>query len=220
MEIDIFSDTICPWCFIGKRRLERALAERPQPGLTLNWRTFQLNPDMPAEGMERQRYLEVKFGGPDNAKAVYDQVRAAGESEGIDFAFEAMTRTPNTIASHRLIRHAGASGHQDSVVQALFDAYFLRGEDIGDLDVLTAVAETGGLDAVAARAFLEGDAEHEAVRAEDLGARRAGISGVPCFIFNRRHALAGAHPPEVLHQLFDLAIQEKAADAEATNAVT
>ena len=155
MEIDIFSDTICPWCFIGKRRLERALAERPQLDLTLNWRTFQLNPDMPAEGMDRQRYLEVKFGGSDNAKAIYDQVRAAGESEGIDFAFEAMTRTPNTIASHRLIRYAAKAGsengHQNTVVQALFDAYFLRGEDIGDLDVLTVAAAPGGLDAVAAR---------------------------------------------------------------------
>ncbi len=215
MEIDIFSDTICPWCFIGKRRLERALAERPQPDLTIHWRAFQLNPDMPAEGMDRQRYLEVKFGGEANAKAVYDNVRAAGETEGIDFAFEAMTRTPNTVASHRLIRHAGESGQQDPVVQALFDAYFLRGEDIGDLDVLTAAAATGGLDGAAARAFLETDAEAEAVRAEDRAARQAGISGVPCFIFAGRHALAGAHPPEVLHQLFDLAIQEEAADAEA-----
>ncbi len=215
MEIDIFSDTICPWCFIGKRRLERALAERPQPNLTVHWRAFQLNPDMPAGGMDRQHYLDVKFGGAINAKSVYDQVRAAGETEGIDFAFEAMTRTPNTVASHRLIRHAGESGQQNPVVQALFDAYFLRGEDIGDLDVLTAAATAGGLDAAAARAFLETDAEAEAVRAEDRAARQAGISGVPCFIFGGRHALAGAHPPEVLHQLFDLAIQEDAAEAEA-----
>jgi predicted DsbA family dithiol-disulfide isomerase len=215
MEIDIFSDTICPWCFIGKRRLERALAERPQPNLTIRWRAFQLNPDMPEGGMDRQRYVELKFGGPANAKAVYDQVRAAGESEGIDFAFEAMTRTPNTIASHRLIRHAAGANCQDAVVQALFDAYFLRGEDIGDLEVLSAAAATGGLDAEAARAFLETDAEAQDVRDEDQGARQAGISGVPCFIFNRHHALAGAHPPEVLHQLFDLAIQEEAAEAEA-----
>ncbi len=222
MEIDIFSDTICPWCFIGKRRLERALAERPQPNLTIRWRTFQLNPNMPEGGMDRKRYLEVKFGGPVNAQAVYDQVRAAGESEGIDFAFEEMRRTPNTIASHRLIRYAagateatGGPGRQDAVVQALFDAYFLRGEDIGDLDVLTAAAETGGLDAAAARAFLEGDAEDDEVRAEDRSARQAGISGVPCFIFNGRHTLAGAHPPEVLHRLFDLAMQEEVAEAEA-----
>ncbi len=219
MDIDIFSDTICPWCFIGKRRLERALAERPQPNLTVHWRTFQLNPDMPEGGMDRQRYLKIKFGGTVNAESVYDRVRAAGASEGIDFAFEEMRRTPNTIASHRLIRHAaGATGeasHQDAVVQALFDAYFLRGEDIGDLDVLSAAAATGGLDAAAARAFLDSDAEAEEVRAEDQAARQAGISGVPCFIFNGQHALAGAHPPEVLHQLFDLAMQEDAADAEA-----
>ncbi len=225
MEIDIFSDTICPWCFIGKRRLDRALAERPQANLTIRWRAFQLNPDMPEGGMDRQRYVEVKFGGPENAKAVYDQVRAAGESEGIDFAFEAMKRTPNTVASHRLIRYAagegaegdagGGSGNQDAVVQALFDAYFLRGEDIGDLDVLTAAAAAGGLDAAATRAFLESDAGAEEVRAEDQAARQAGISGVPCFIFNGQHALAGAHPPEVLHQLFDLALQGEAAEAEA-----
>jgi predicted DsbA family dithiol-disulfide isomerase len=213
MDIDIFSDTICPWCFIGKRRLERALAERPQPDLTIHWRAFQLNPDMPAGGMDRSQYLELKFGGASNADAIYDQVRAAGETEGIDFAFERMKRTPNTIDSHRLIRHAGEKGQQDAVVQALFDAYFLRAEDIGDPEVLVAAATEAGLDGEEARAFLAGDAEAEAVRAEDKGARQAGISGVPCFIFNGQHALAGAHLPEVLHQLFDLANQEDAAEA-------
>ena len=218
MEIDIFSDTICPWCFIGKRRLERALAERPQPDLTIHWRAFQLNPDMPAGGMDRSQYLELKFGGASNADAIYDQVRAAGESEGIDFAFERMKRTPNTIDSHRLIRYAGqkaqqGQGRQGAVVQALFDAYFLRAEDIGDPEVLVAAAAEAGLEAEETRAFLAGDAEAEAVRAEDRNARQAGISGVPCFLFNGQHALAGAHPPEVLHQLFDLANQEDAAEA-------
>ncbi|MCH8154256.1 MAG: DsbA family oxidoreductase [Proteobacteria bacterium] len=223
MDIDIFSDTICPWCFIGKRRLERALAERPQPDLTIHWRAFQLNPDMPAGGMDRSQYLELKFGGASNAEAIYDQVRAAGETEGIDFAFERMKRTPNTIDSHRLIRHAGqkaepgqgqpGQGRQDAVVQALFDAYFLRAEDIGDPEVLAAAAAEAGLDAEETRAFLASDAEAEAVRAEDKSARQAGISGVPCFIFNGQHALAGAHPPEVLFQLFDLANQEDAAAA-------
>ena len=220
MDIDIFSDTICPWCFIGKRRLERALAERPQPDLTIHWRAFQLNPDMPAGGMDRSQYLEQKFGGASNAEAIYDQVRAAGETEGIDFAFERMKRTPNTIDSHRLIRHAAntapqGQGRQDAVVQALFDAYFLRAEDIGDPEVLAAAAAEAGLDADETRAFLASDAEAEAVRAEDKSARQAGISGVPCFIFNGQHALAGAHPPEVLFQLFDLANQE---DAEASEA--
>ncbi len=219
MDIDIFSDTICPWCFIGKRRLERALAERPQPALTIRWRAFQLNPDMPPEGMDRERYLEPKFGGPVNARAVYEHVRQAGESEGIAFAFDEMRRTPNTVDSHRLIRFADRTGRQDAVVEALFDAYFLQVDDIGDPEVLVAAAVAAGLDAEEVRAFLASGADGEDVRAEDLSARRAGINGVPCFIFNRRHALAGAHPPEVLHQLFDLANQEtQAEDAGAERA--
>ncbi len=210
MEIDIFSDTICPWCFIGKRRLERALKERPQEGLTIRWRAFQLNPDMPAEGMDRTHYLETKFGGAANAQAVYAQVRAAGESENIAFAFDKIQRTPNTVDSHRLIRFARDNGRQDEIVEALFHAYFLRGENIGDPEVLVAAAVEAGLDAEATRAFLAGKAEAEVVRGEDAQARQAGINGVPCFIFNGKYALAGAHPPEVLHQLFDLVEQDRA----------
>lgn len=215
MHIDIFSDTICPWCFIGKRRLERALRERPQRDLTLRWRAFQLNPDMPPGGMARSRYLELKFGGALNARNVYVQVEAAGRQEGIAFAFDRLRRTPNTIESHRLIRFAFKQAREEAVVQALFDAYFLRGEDIGDREVLVAAASAAGLAPDAVRAFLAGDEEAEAVRAEDMAARRAGINGVPCFVFNGRHALAGAHPPEVLFQLFDLVRQEEAETASA-----
>ena len=210
MHLDIFSDTICPWCFIGKRRLERALAERPQTGLTVRWRAFQLNPDMPAEGMARSDYMARKFGGAENARAVYAQVEAAGDSEGIAFAFDRMKRTPNTIDSHRLIRFADTKDCEGKVVQALFDAYFLRAEDIGDRDILVEAGRVAGLDPDEVRAFLTSEAKAEAVRAEDQAARHAGINGVPCFIFNRQHALAGAHPPEVLFQLFDLANQEVA----------
>ena len=208
MHIDIFSDTICPWCFIGKRRLERALAERPQTDLTVRWRAFQLNPEMPEEGMERQRYLELKFGGAAGAESVYARVRDAGDSEGIAFAFDRIARTPNTVASHRLIRFAAGRDREDAVVQALFDAYFLRGEDIGNAEVLSAAAAAGGLDPDEARAFLAGDAEAEAVRSEDATARQAGINGVPCFIFNGKYALSGAQPPEVMFQMFDLANEE------------
>jgi predicted DsbA family dithiol-disulfide isomerase len=218
MRIDVFSDTICPWCFIGKRRLERALAERPQDGLSVNWRAFQLNPDMPAEGMERGRYLEAKFGGAVNADAIYEQVRAAGDSEDIPFAFDKMTRTPNTVQSHRLIRFAGGKGDraQDAVVEALFNAYFLEARDIGNAEVLIETAAAAGLDPEEVRAFLASGAEVEEVRAEDASARSAGISGVPCFIFNGHHALAGAHPPEVLFQIFDLIKEEEEkAGAEA-----
>jgi len=214
MKIDVYSDTICPWCFIGKRRLERALAERPQPDLALTWRPFQLNPEMPAAGMDRRRYLELKFGGAAGAREVYDQVRQAGRSEDIDFAFEAIERTPNTLNSHRLIRLAGPAGRQDEVVQALFDSYFLEARDLGDREVLVAAAEAAGLDSAAARAYLESDEDAQAVLAEDARARQIGIQGVPTYILNDKYVLSGAHPPEVLFHMFELGRQEDAAEAE------
>ncbi len=204
MRIDIYSDVICPWCFIGKRRLERALSERPQRDLTVRWRAFQLNPDMPAQGMDRQFYLQLKFGSAAGAERIYREIRAAGEEEDLAFAFEAIRRTPNTIDCHRLIRFAALRGRQDAVVEALFRAYFLAGEDIGAPEVLLRVAESAGLDPADARAFLESDLEEGAVRAEDLAARQAGLQGVPTFIVNGKFALSGAHQPEVLHQMFDI----------------
>ena len=204
--LDIFSDTVCPWCYIGKRRLERALAARPEVGLQIHWRSFQLNPGMPQEGMERQAYLEAKFGGAQAASATYARVAAAGEEEGIPFAFDAITRTPNSIASHRLIRYAAGLGLQDAMVQRLFDGYFVEGKDIGDLNVLAVLAEEIGLrDALA---FLQSGALTGEIVAEDAQARRIGIQGVPCFIFNHRHVISGAQPPEVFCQLFDLALAE------------
>ncbi len=208
IHIDIFSDTICPWCLIGKRRLEKALAERPDLEVAIHWRTFQLNPQMPAEGMDRQTYLSMKFGGADNAKVVYDRVRSAGAEEGIDFAFEDIQRTPNTIRSHRLVRWAAGQGRDTETVEALFQAYFFRGQDIGDLEVLAAAAEEAGLDPAEARAFLESEALEAELQNEDRQGRGLGIDGVPCFVFNGRHALAGAQPPKVLTQMLDLAQQE------------
>ena len=205
MHIDIYSDTICPWCYIGKQRLERALTERPQEGLTLRWRAFQLNPDMPAGGMERKRYLELKFGGAANAKTIYDRIREAGREEQIPFAFEAIRHTPNTVNSHRLIRYATQQDRAGAVVDALFQAYFLRGENIGDLDLLCEAAANSGLDPMDARVFLESEAGADAVRAEDSHARYIGIQGVPTFILDGKYVLSGAHPPEVLQQFFDLA---------------
>ena len=205
LKIEIFSDTICPWCLVGKRRLERALAERPQVDLAVTWRAFQLNPDMPLEGMDRQAYLTTKFGGPHHAEAVYAQIRQAGQTEGIQFNFAAIRRTPNTVQSHRLIRFAGQSGRADAMVQALFSAYFFEGQNIGEADVLAEAGAGIGLDRSEVLEFLAGDSLTDEVIAEDAAARRAGITGVPCFVFNGRHALSGAHPPEVLLQLFDLA---------------
>jgi predicted DsbA family dithiol-disulfide isomerase len=208
MRLDIYSDTICPWCFIGKRRLERALAERPQPGLSIHWRAFQLNPGMPPEGMDRRYYLEAKFGGVERAGRIYDMVRAAGASEGIDFAFDRIARTPSTLNSHRLIRYAAERGRQDQLLEAVFCSYFLGGRDIGSDDVLVEIAAEAGMDCDAARRYLDSDADVETVLSEDRIARRLGITGVPCFVFNGRFALSGAQEPEALFQLFDLARED------------
>lgn len=217
MIVDIYSDTICPWCFVGKRRLERALAQRPQPDVTFRWRPFQLNPDMPSEGMERGNYLSLKFGGPENARRVYDHIYSAGEEEGIAFNFEAIKRTPNTLNSHRLIRFAEESTTTDAnaVVQALFNAYFLEGRDIGDGEVLGEIAAAAGLDRDGVAELLAGSDGIERIRAEDSYARRSGITGVPCFVFNARYALPGAQPPEVLLRMFETVQSETQAAATA-----
>jgi predicted DsbA family dithiol-disulfide isomerase len=208
MRLDIYSDAICPWCFIGKHRLERALSQRPQPELTIQWRAFQLNPGMPPEGMERHAYLEAKFGGVERAQRMFDMVRSAGAGEGIGFAFDRIKRTPNTLNAHRLVRFAAARGWQAQVLEALFEAYFLEGRDIGNARVLIDVAAECGLERAAVRLYLQTEADVETVLGEDRIARRLGITGVPCFVFNGRFALSGAQEPEALFQLFDLARED------------
>jgi predicted DsbA family dithiol-disulfide isomerase len=218
MLLDVFSDTVCPWCFIGKRRLERALRQRPQQELQIRWRAFQLNPGMPAGGMDRQAYLDAKFGGPDRARAIYDAVLAAGSGEGIHFAFDRIKRTPNTLLSHRLVRYASVIGMQDRVLDGIFHGYFVEGRDIGSAQVLAEIAEESGLDGKDVADYLGGDADADSVLAEDSLARRAGINGVPCFIFNTRFALSGAQEPEAFFQLFDLSREDDSAHSEASSA--
>jgi len=211
MHIDIYSDPICPWCFIGKRRLERALKARTAFRPTLRWRPFQLNPAMPAEGMERRAYLTLKFGRPDNATRIYRQIRQVGATEGIDFRFDRIPVTPNTVDAHRIIRLAARSGDAavlNAMLEGLMRAYFSDGRDIGDPATLAALATDSGLDRQTARALLESDEDIVEVREEDLKARRAGIEGVPCFIINGRYALSGAQEPEAFYALFDMALQD------------
>lgn len=208
MLIDIVSDTICPWCFIGKRRLERALAERPDLDVQIGWRPFQLNPDMPLEGMDRQAYLAAKFGGETRAKRTYAPVLAAAEGEGIAIDYDRITKTPNTLASHRLIRWAAASNAQYQVVEQLFRRYFLEGEDISDNAVLVEVAREVGMDTGQIALWLAEGRDIDVIRNEDKVAREMGIRGVPCFIFDRRYALSGAQDPEVILQVLDLAVKE------------
>ena len=201
--IDIVSDTVCPWCFIGKRRLEKALAEvAPGTDIRIAWRPFQLNPDMPEGGVDRKEYLEAKFGGETGAKKVYDAINQAGASEDIAFNFPGIPRTPNTVNSHRLIEKSGHDGKQDAVVEALFKAYFLDGRDIGDVEELTKIAVEAGMDEAETRSYLESDEDVQRVRDEDAMARRMGIQGVPCFILNRKYAVSGAQDPEVFLRAF------------------
>jgi predicted DsbA family dithiol-disulfide isomerase len=201
LEIDIVSDVVCPWCFIGKRRLEGALAlyakERPDaPAPTVTWRPFQLNPDLPPEGMPRADYVARKFGS--RGAAVYDRVTAVGREVGIDFAFDRIARQPNTLAAHSLIALAGVQGRQDAVKEAFLRAYFLDGVDLTARENLVAIATSAGLDRSAVVERLDNAQAREATAAEDARAREIGVEGVPFFIFNGRLGVSGAQPSEVL----------------------
>lgn len=214
IQIDIVSDAICPWCFIGKRRLEKALAERPDIEVAINWRPFQLNPDMPREGMERADYVAAKFGSVERARQMYANVAAAGAEEGVSIAYDRMQRTPNTLDAHRLIRWADSAGVQGKVVELLFTRFFEQGADIGDHDTLVTVAEEAGMDGAVVRDLLASDADLEAVQAEDAYARKLGIQGVPCFIIDRRYAVSGAQEPEAFIEIFKRVQAEAATAAE------
>ena len=204
VRIDVFSDTICPWCWIGKRRLERTLELRSDLDAEVVWHAFQLNPTMPAEGMDRRAYLQAKFGGADNARAVYGRVVAEGSRESLPFDFDAIPRTPNTLDSHRLVRWSASQPlGQTPMVEALFDAYFAKGRDIGDAEVLVRVAVAAGYEESGARELMAGDAGRAEVTGADLRARSAGITGVPCFILDGKVAVPGAAEPEVFQRVFD-----------------
>lgn len=212
--IDIISDTVCPWCFIGKRRLEAAMRQRPNYEYQIGWRPFQLNPELGPRGMERGRYLALKFGGRERAQQVYRRVRAVGEEEGIDFRFDAIRQQPNTFDSHRLILWAARAGVQDQVVEALFRRYFLEGADIGDREILTAIAGDCGMDGAEVHRLLAEGVDRERVREEELVARRMGVNGVPCFIVDRKYAVSGAQDASVLLNVLDLAARDRQAQVE------
>lgn len=198
VHIDVYSDVICPWCFIGKRRLEEALK---QIGLAqsvrVRWRPFELNLTMPKGGMDRRPYLEAKFGGAESLKTMEDRVARAGEADGIEFAFDLIARTANTFDAHRLIWFAEQQGRQDDVVEALFHSYFTKGRDIGNRDALAEIAADGGLNREEVEQFLAGDQAIQEVRAEEAIGHRLGIRGVPYFVLNGRISISGAQPPHV-----------------------
>lgn len=207
VKLDIISDPICPWCFIGKTYLDRALAARPDHPFVIEWHPFQLNPEMPAGGMDRRAYLEHKFGGREGAVKVYGQIAQTAEAAGLEIDFGAIKRTPNTIDAHRLIHWAGIEGRQTPVVSKLFEAYFQQGRDIGDREVLSDIADSVEMDAAVIRKLLDSDADVADIRARDAHSRQMGISGVPTFIVAQQHALPGAQPTDlwlkVLSEIMD-----------------
>jgi predicted DsbA family dithiol-disulfide isomerase len=205
--IDIVSDAICPWCYIGKRQIERALPMVAAEGLSLevHWHPFQLNPDMPPDGVERAAYRLQKFGSEERTRQIDARVAEAGRAVGLDFRHDLMRRTPNTVAAHRVIWLAGRHGVQDAVVEALFRAYFTEGRDIGDAATLAELAEAAGMPAGEVAAMLAGEAGLEAVLGEDAMARNAGINGVPSFIMGRYVLFSGAVPAADMAETFSRA---------------
>ena len=218
LTIDVLSDVVCPWCLIGKRRLELALTEYAQryperPAPLVRWHPFQLNPDMPEAGMSRVDYVRQKFG--DRADTVYDRVKAVGRSLDIPFAIDAIARQPNTAVAHSLIGLAEVGVTQQKLVEALFQAYFLEGVDLTQRNELERLALGAGLSAEDVRACLDSEEAREHVRASDERARQMGVQGVPFFIFNNQVGVSGAHEPETLLQAMEQSLQPPAEAAHA-----
>jgi len=196
--IDIVSDVVCPWCYVGKKHLEAALAEMPEIDAVVRWHPFQLDPTIPPEGLDRKAYMRQKFGDDGHLEAAHQRLETLGAQNGIGFQFGAISRSPNTLDAHRLIRWAGDAGLQDTMVQSLFQAYFEEGRDIGDRAVLALIAERAGLEADAILQRLETDDDVENIRIEIAEAGRIGVTGVPFFILAQKLAVSGAQPAEVL----------------------
>ncbi|TKB61307.1 MAG: DsbA family oxidoreductase [Nitrospira sp.] len=198
LTVEVYSDIVCPWCYVGKRRLERALAQlNGGAQARITWCPFQLNPTMLSDGMDRTAYLKAKFGSLDNFGRMEEQLLAVGAEEQIPFAFEKIQRTPNTFAAHRLVWYAEQQGKQDAMVEALFRGYFLEGKNIGDVKTLAHVAAEAGLDRTETEEFLEGEKGVVEVKAEEAVGRQLGIRGVPYFVFNGTVSISGAQPPDM-----------------------
>ncbi|MBW6507444.1 MAG: DsbA family oxidoreductase [Rhodobacteraceae bacterium] len=201
--LDIFSDPVCPWCLIGRAHLQAALAARPGHGLTIAWHPFQLDPDIPPEGLDRQDYMEAKFGGSDAVARTNAHVEQAAAQAGVAVNIEAITRRPNTFNAHRLIHWAGLEGRQDAVVGALMRAYWAEGRDIGAPEVLADVAAAAGMERAVVEHLLASEADAEEVAAREAHARARGLRAVPTFIIGNAHAVEGAQPAEFWLQVID-----------------
>ena len=210
MRLDIFSDFICPWCFIGKRRLEAAFKARSDVKFNINWQPFQLNSDMPVDGMDRQHYLSLKFGSTKNADDIYNNIKLAGKNIGINFQFEKITHTPNSSNAHRLAKYVKDIDPNalDNLVENLFNGYFIAGENIGDIGILSKIAASVGIDKNAAYDYLQTSDNVEYIKISSQQARHEGINGVPYFIFNEKYSISGAQEAEAFFPIFDLSLQD------------
>ena len=194
IQLDVVSDVMCPWCYIGKRRLEQALDQIDDVEVELRWRPFQLDPTLPAEGRDRKEYLETKFGGPERAKEIYGRIKQAGLEEGLEFDFDAIGVSPNTVDAHRVIRWASNEGPevQDRLVERLFKDFFMNGAHIGQHEVLVQAAKHAGMDESIVAALLATDKDRDEVSQEIAVAQQMGVTGVPCFIIDNKYAVMGA----------------------------
>lgn len=198
LRLEVFSDFICPWCYIGAHRLDAARARDDAPALEIVWRPFELNPDMPVQGMDRREYRSTKFGSWERSRELDAGTEDAGRPDGVTFRYDLMRRTPNTFDAHRVVAMAGQRGLADAMVRRLLRAYFVEGSDIGDRLTLAELGAEVGLDREDVASGLAGDAQREPVRQELARGRQIGISGVPAFVVGGKYAVTGAQPAEVL----------------------
>ena len=209
LNIEIVSDVVCPWCFIGKRRMEKALKLiSNQSEVRVTWKPFELNPSIPKEGVDRKEYLEAKFGGSDELQSIHDNVQQAAESVGLHFEFDRMERMPNTRDANRLIWFAGKERLQDQIVEGLFRAVFLEGQFVGDYAVLGKIGTSAGLDKSKVNRFLDSDQGKDEVQGEIKQALRRGVQGVPNFLINSHYVIQGAQPPDVMAQFLKQALKD------------
>ena len=210
IRLDIFSDPVCPWCYVGKANLDRALAQHPDHPFQIQWHPFQLNPDMPPEGVAKRAYLEEKFGGKARVDAVHDRLREAAKAAGVDMDPDKPQRMPNTLNTHRLIHWAGIEGLQSAVVTALMRAYWVEGRDIGDPDTLAAIAGENGMDREATLRLLHSAADADDIQSRDRDARHKGVNAVPTFLIAQHYVVSGAQPTETWEKVIaELAGQTK-----------
>ena len=200
LTIDVVSDVVCPWCYLGQKRLDHAIAAAPDIDVAVTWRPFQLDPTIPPQGMDRKAYMRAKFGDEARLRDAHARLEALGAAEGIDYAFDAITVSPNTLDAHRVIRWAGANGPeaQNKLVRLLFKLYFEEGADIGDRAVLAQAAGEAGMDAAVVETMLASDADRNAVAEEAQTASSMGVTGVPCFLFEGKYAVMGAQDTSTL----------------------